>query len=383
MCCIDRIIDFKPSSMPDLGISLDKVFYPDFDISITNDRVRILFFITDSKSEMKMRIVKELRNGVAYNRARNELYVWFTDDELLKMKGHTVLVEVEISDIFTNSLAYSTIETINVDPIIKKRCTYSTSFNKVIPNEVKNIILDKTKSKPWIRPSDRYDPVRYAWKIAHGDLFPNVYELAEEKGFENLMKLVDWDTHNPYLECLFHDTHHQPFYDGNHTNREKEKPMKTKKDIDRIVITKNDLNEVLLRAYSGNEIVEKTIAKCSPDDIFDFNIGAKLAVDRLYDGYDMTPKPKRKLYNGKIFMRADMRSVSFNWCRLESKITYNRENKIWDVKDGKIIGFGGALRPVDLIYEDMTDEELTKLLTKSNSLYVGYFYNIVDGYFVR
>lgn len=25
-------IDLKPSSMPDLGISLDKVFYPGFDI---------------------------------------------------------------------------------------------------------------------------------------------------------------------------------------------------------------------------------------------------------------------------------------------------------------------------------------------------------------
>ena len=159
--------------------------------------------------------------------------------------------------------------------------------------------------------------------------------------------------------------------------------MKTKKDIDRIVITKNDLNEVLLRAYSEDEIVEKTIAKCNPNDIFDFNIGAKLAVDRLYDGYDMTPKPKRKLYNGKIFMRADMNDMKSMEGFVFFNCKYTRENKIWDVKDGKIIGFGGALRPVDLIYEDMTDEELTKLLTKTNSLYIGYYYNIVDGYFVR
>lgn len=163
------------------------------------------------------------------------------------------------------------------------------------------ITLDKTKSKPWIRPSDRYA------------MFPNVYELAEKKGFENLMKLVDWDTHNnPYLECLLHDTHRQPFYDGNHNTREKEKTMKTIKDVDRIVITKNDLNEVLLRAYSGNEIVKKTIAKCSPDDIFDFNIGAKLSVDRLYDGYDMTPKPKRKPFNGKILIRYTVEGNTYN-----------------------------------------------------------------------
>ena len=163
---------------------------------------------------------------------------------------------------------------------------------------------------------------------------------------------------------------------NNHNTREKEKSMKTIKDVDRIVITKNDLNEVLLRAYSGNEIVEKTIAKCSPDDIFDFNIGAKLAVDRLYDGYDMTPKSKRKPYNGKIFVRADIRQYLFldpGFC--------SRENKIWEVKNGKIIS--GFDRATDIIYEDMTDEELTKLLCSTNTCIRGFFYNIVDGYFVR
>ena len=151
--------------------------------------------------------------------------------------------------------------------------------------------------------------------------------------------------------------------------------MKTIKDVDRIVITKNDLNEVLLRAYSGNEIVEKTIAKCSPDDIFDFNIGAKLAVDRLYDGYDMTPKSKRKPYNGKIFVRTDVRK----FVRFDPDY-FSRENKIWEVKDGKIIDFD---RATDIIYEDMTDEELTKLLCSANDCFIGYFYNIVDGYFMR
>ena len=352
MCCIDRIIDFKPSSMPDLGISLDKVFYPGFDILISNDRVRVLFFITDSKSEMKMRIVKELCNGVAYNRARNELYVWFTDDELLKMKGHTVLVEVEISDIFTNSLAYSTIETIYIDPIIRKRCTYSTSFNDSIVNDLRSaekfIKLDKSKSKKleFDRKEDMVDALRYAllsgYKPTKGLTFNKVKEEIE-----------------------------------------KSMNKKTVKDIDRIVITKDGENGVLLRAYSDDEIVEKTIAKCNPNDIFDFNIGAKLAVDRLYDGYDMTPKPKRKLYNGKIFVRADMRTVTFDWDSFKSQVNYSRENKIWEVKDGKIIGLGGICRPMDPIYEDMTDEELTKLLIKSNSLYIGYYYNIVDGYFVR
>ena len=167
---------------------------------------------------------------------------------------------------------------------------------------------------------------------------------------------------------------------------EKEKSMKTIKDVDRIVITKNDLNEVLLRAYSGDEIVIKTIAICSPGDIFDFNIGAKLSVDRLYDGYDMTPKSKRKPYNGKIFVRGDVRNfeyLGFDFLFKEPAKKYTRENKIWEVKDGKIIAGSLARRATDIIYEDMTDEELTKLLCSTNNSIQGLCYNIVDGYFVR
>lgn len=149
------------------------------------------------------------------------------------------------------------------------------------------------------------------------------------------------------------------------------------KDIDKIVVTKDtrEDNKVICRAYSGNTVKYTYDAKCSPDDIFDFNIGAKLAVDRLYDGYDMTPKAKRKPYNGKIFIRTDVRKFSF----LDPDY-FSRENKIWEVRNGKIIDFG---RATDIIYEDMTDEELTKLLCSANNCFIGYFYNIVDGYFVR
>ena len=261
--------------------------------------------------------------------------------------------------------------------------------------DCEDIILDKTKSKPWVRPSERYkvdhnDPEfkKFLDFCRYGDCNPNAHDdridalrYASKKWLKEKHDIIGnvTDVHfTPNGGLEFHVT---PC--NNHDTREKEKPMKTKKDIDRIVITKNDLNEVLLRAYSGDEIVEKTIAKCSPDDIFDFNIGAKLAVDRLYDGYDMTPKPKRKLYNGKIFVRADMRSASIDWAGFQVGYRYTKENRIWEVKDGKIIGLGGICRPMDLIYEDMTDEELTKLLTKSNSLYIGYYYDIVDGYFVR
>jgi hypothetical protein len=334
MCCIDRLIDFSPTAMPDLVISLDVAFYPGFDISIADNEVLVSFFIVNFNSTITTgKIVKELRHGVAYNRYRNELYVWFTDDELLKMKGHKVSVEVEVFDIFTNGVVFSSIETMDPDPIFRRRCTYSTSFNHIVPDEVESIIMKYWSEGDRCNQNDHDDAVdalRYALK------------------YENWLG----------------------------TNREKEKPMKTKKDIDRIVITKNDLNEVLLRAYSGNEIVKKTVAKCSPDDIFDFNIGAKLSVDRLYDGYDMIPKSKRKPYNGKIFVRVDIRKFSF----LDPDF-FTREGKIWEVKGGKIIDFD---RATDVIYEDMTDEELTKLLCSTNNgSFRGFFYTIVDGYFVR
>ena len=236
-----------------------------------------------------------------------------------------------------------------------------------------DIVLDKTKSKPWVRPSDRYDPVRYAWRIAHGDMFPNVYELDEKEKFKHLEQLIDWDR-GPWINTI------TPY--NNFDSRKKEKPMKTKKDIDRIVITKNDLNEVLLRAYSGDEIVEKTIAKCNPNDIFDFNIGAKLAVDRLYDGYNMTPMPKRKLYNGNIFTRAIRRELGHYWFESPEKYKYeDRVNKIYNVDMGKIRGLGTKVE--DVIYDDMTDADLTDILRKSNTYRSKLFLEFIDGYFVR
>ena len=93
------------------------------------------------------------------------------------------------------------------------------------------------------------------------------------------------------------------------TKVDKEKNEKLK-DADGIYITREGdtvkavaIKKLKYMAFnSGVEELASATAKCSPDDVFDFNIGAKLALDRLYEGYDMTPKPKRKPYNGKIFI---------------------------------------------------------------------------------
>ena len=145
---------------------------------------------------------------------------------------------------------------------------------------------------------------------------------------------------------------------------EKEKKMNKNeelKNVDTIIITR-DGNTVSLNAYdkrsgfSHHTTCHKTIAECSPDDIFDFNIGAKLAFDRLYEGYDMTPKPKRKPFNGKIFVG------KYPGCRFDT-------NRFYYVNNGRV---EGVITPIDTyeysnnggpyIFEDMTDDDLSEII---------------------
>lgn len=128
------------------------------------------------------------------------------------------------------------------------------------------------------------------------------------------------------------------------------------KDGDEVkAVAMRDVNNVLLEGpnlFTG--VVASASAKCSPDDIFDFNIGAKLALDRLYEGYDMTPKPKRKPYDGII-------RVVWNEDRFDS----------FEVVDGKLYSQVFVLRlpcqQKDIIYEDSSFEDMKQALLNSAS----------------
>ena len=65
----------------------------------------------------------------------------------------------------------------------------------------------------------------------------------------------------------------------------------------KIVIT-SDGKETLARLYEGDKVVKKATAKCSPDDTFDFNVGAKLAFERLMNEEKKKEEPP-KYFNGK------------------------------------------------------------------------------------
>ena len=64
----------------------------------------------------------------------------------------------------------------------------------------------------------------------------------------------------------------------------------------KIIIT-TDGTETLARLYGGNKVIKTATAKCSPDDEFDFETGATIAFERLFDKHE---KEEPKYFNGKV-----------------------------------------------------------------------------------
>ena len=64
----------------------------------------------------------------------------------------------------------------------------------------------------------------------------------------------------------------------------------------KIVIT-TDGTETLAKLYDGKKVVKTATAKCSPDDKFSFETGAKIAFERLFDSEE---KEEPKYFNGKV-----------------------------------------------------------------------------------
>lgn len=64
----------------------------------------------------------------------------------------------------------------------------------------------------------------------------------------------------------------------------------------KIVITSNG-DKTLARLYDGKKVVKTATAKCSPDDKFDFETGAKYAFGRLFGNEEKEEEPK--YFSGK------------------------------------------------------------------------------------
>lgn len=98
----------------------------------------------------------------------------------------------------------------------------------------------------------------------------------------------------------------------------------------KIVIT-SDGAETLARLYEGNKVVKSATAKCSPEDAFDFNIGAKLAFERLMTEAKRKEK-KLIFFNGKAVCAKSFHGFTVG--------------KIYDFVDGKTRDDHDSERPV-------------------------------------
>lgn len=92
----------------------------------------------------------------------------------------------------------------------------------------------------------------------------------------------------------------------------------------------------------GDKVVAKYgkkvgVAKCSPDDTFDFAVGAKLAFSRLMGEPEDKPEPKRKFKLGEFVKVIDKTNPLHNF-PLGSIVA------IMDLKDDKAVCYGLATK---------------------------------------
>ena len=104
----------------------------------------------------------------------------------------------------------------------------------------------------------------------------------------------------------------------------------------KIVIT-TDGAETLARLYEGKKVIKTATAKCSPDDKFSFETGAKIAFERLFDGEE---KEKPKYFNGKaVCVRGELGFTA---------------GKIYEFVNGQCLDDQKTLRPTCVKCKDLS-----------------------------
>ena len=127
------------------------------------------------------------------------------------------------------------------------------------------------------------------------------------------------------------------------------------KDGKKIIITTDGVT-TLARLFDGCNIINEAMAKCSPDDEFDFETGAALAFRRLREKMEKKPK----YYNGKVVC-------------VEKKLgACYTVGKVYEFKDGKVVIDNGCEIPVDTNIKNL--EEWNK-----SEIYLCKFIPFVEG----
>lgn len=103
----------------------------------------------------------------------------------------------------------------------------------------------------------------------------------------------------------------------------------------KIVIT-SDGEKTLARLYDGKKVIKTATAKCSHDDKFSFETGAKIAFERLFDSEE---KEEPKYFNGKVVCVNEY--IGFT------------VGKIYEFVDGQCLDDQKTLRPTGSKCEDL------------------------------
>ena len=97
---------------------------------------------------------------------------------------------------------------------------------------------------------------------------------------------------------------------------------------EKIVITSDGVTTTA-RKYDGKNLIKEAKAVCSKDDTFNFDVGAKLATERLM------AEDKPKLYNGKVVcVSSGIHSVGYT------------KGKIYQFENGCVVDDDGTTRPI-------------------------------------
>ena len=105
----------------------------------------------------------------------------------------------------------------------------------------------------------------------------------------------------------------------------------------KIVIT-SDGEKTLARLYDGNKVIKTATAKCAPDDEFDFETGATIAFDRLFEKHE---KEEPKHFNGNVVC-VNGQSTGFT------------VGKIYEFVDGQCFDDQETLRPIHFKCTDLS-----------------------------
>ena len=101
----------------------------------------------------------------------------------------------------------------------------------------------------------------------------------------------------------------------------------------KIIIT-SDGKETLARLYDGYEVIKSAIAKCSPEETFDFETGARIAFDRLVGEKPVEEKPK--YYNGKVVCVESVCSRLLTkgkiYTIIDGEFTFDKDGKVYEIK---------------------------------------------------